>query len=497
MKKLLTTIIIICMFAGLSLLSDEEKICFAVTPFIPLTESAEAENAGTNAASILENSFSSGKWFEFRKSGELQSFIDDLSLAQAGIGDENALLAKGKSLQIKYLTVGSVAKFGNHYEIDSRSVNIDNWGIMHSSGCSAIDVESACNFINKDVEITLTREDLEKKEKETANLPIIAVSRFEEGNLEAQNAGYGGAFSEVLNSELGARSKIAAVERTHLKSVIDAKEIEMCGIYGSGTDKAFSERGIQYRVDGEIKIFPSSICIRYKVNSTTEERTVYMGFSEIGSLNGIRPLARKIAQEIEDAINNKIGTLQIQTQPSSADIVIDGQPSGKSPLVVSLVKGEHSIRASFQGYESTDISIVLEPARVTEKIIKLEKISTELYDQAVNLEQRKNWEGAVAKYDEYINRYNTSGDVNRAVYRKGHIQLLYLNDAEGALATFESLVKRYPDSETRAEAYFGMARSYKSLKDNENLKSILEILYQKYPNELATEEAGYVFGGRY
>jgi TolA-binding protein len=58
-------------------------------------------------------------------------------------------------------------------------------------------------------------------------------------------------------------------------------------------------------------------------------------------------------------------------------------------------------------------------------------------------------------------------------------------------------VKRYPDSETRAEAYFGMARSYKSLKDNENLKSILEILYQKYPNELATEEAGYVFGGRY
>ena len=41
------------MFAGLSLLSDEEKICFAVTPFIPLTERAEAENAVTNAASIL------------------------------------------------------------------------------------------------------------------------------------------------------------------------------------------------------------------------------------------------------------------------------------------------------------------------------------------------------------------------------------------------------------------------------------------------------------
>ena len=496
MKKLKTLLITLCLFAGL-LRSDEEKICFAVTPFTPLTESAEAENAGTTAASILENDFSSGKWFDFRKSGELQSFVDDLSLAQAGIGDENALLAKGKSLQIKYLTVGSVAKFGSHYEIDSRSVNIDNWGIMHSSGCSAIDVESACNYINKDVEITLTREDLEKKEKRAADIPVIAVSRFEEGNPDAQSAGYGGAFSEVLNSELGARSEITAVERTHLKSVIDAKEIEMCGIYGPGTDKAFSERGIQYRVDGEIKIFPSSICIRYKVSSTAEERTVYMGFSEIGTLNGIRPLARKIAQEIDDAINTKIGTLRINTQPASSDLVIDGQSSGKSPLIVSLAKGPHVIRASYPGYESVDVSITLEPSRVTDKNIILERISTEIYDQAVNLEQKKDWVGAVAKYDEYINRYNASGDVNRAVYRKGHIQLLYLNDAQSAIATFESLVKRYPDSETRAEAYFGIARSYKSLNDGENLKKTLDILYQKFPYEMATEEAGYVFGGRY
>ena len=222
-----------------------------------------------------------------------------------------------------------------------------------------------------------------------------------------------------------------------------------------------------------------------------------MGFSEIGSLNGIRPLARKIAQEIEDAINNKIGTLQIKTQPASAEILIDGQPSGKSPLILSLVKGQHTIQASYPGYERSDISITLEPSRVTEKIISLERISTEIYDQAVNLEQRKDWNGAVAKYDEYISRYNTSGDVNRAVYRKGHIQLLYLNDAQGALATFESLVKRYPDSETRAEAYFGIARSYKSLNDTGNLKKTLEILYQKFPNEIATEEAGYVFGGRY
>jgi TolA-binding protein len=496
MKKTLAASLFIFSLLSGALFSDTEKVRFAVSPFIPLTQSAEDENAQNLASNTLEKAFMTGKWFNIQKSGDFDAFMQKCVLAQSGIGDEKVVTAEGKRLQIRYLTVGSVAKFGSHYEVDSRSVDIENWGIMHSSGCAAIDIDSACGYINKDVEITLTKENLDTKEKNAEKLPVISVEKFDEGNIAALEAGYGGTFAEVLNSELGARSNVEAIERTHLKSVIDAKQMEMCGVFGPDSNTKMNQLGIQYNVDGVINVFPSSICIRYQVTATASKRKIYIGFAEIGSVKGIRPLSRKIAREIDDAINNKIGTLQLTTKPAGADIVIDGQPFGKAPVTVSLVKGEHSIRASYAGYETSEIKFPLEPARVTDKMITLAKISSALYDQAVSLEQKKNWTGAVAKYDEYINRYNTSDDINKAMYRKGHILLLYMNNAKGSLDTFESLVKRYPDAETRAEAYFGIARAYKAMNDTANLKQTLDILYQKFPNEIATEEARMYFGGK-
>lgn len=472
-----------------NLFSDTEKTRFAVAPFINLTESSELENGGTIASATIQKELSEGKWFELRKSSDLENFIENLALAQAGVGNENQILSAGKQLQIRYLTVGSVAKFGSHYEVDARSVNIDTWGIVHSTGTAAMDLDSACSYINRDVEITLTKENLDEKEKNADKLPVIAVSRFNESNTDAITTGYGATLAEVLNSELGARPTVTAVERTHLKSVIDAKEMELCGVYGAGTDKPFNERGIAYKVDGEIRTFPSSICIRYQVSSTSNGHIVYIGFAEIASVKGIRPVSKRIAREIDDAINNKIGTLQLKTNPPAADISIDGQPYGKSPVTVSLVKGNHAVKAMFPGYETSLTDINLEPARVTDKTIVLSQISTALYDQAVQFEQRKDWKGAIAKYDEFINKYATSDDVNKALYRKGHIMLLYMNNADGSLATFESLVKRYPDAETRAEAYFGIARSYKAMGKEDLLKTTLQILYQKFPDEIATEEA--------
>ena len=146
--------------AGAVFSQGQDAIRFAVSPFISLTVDAEKENAGKEASHEIEEGLAKGKWFELRKSGEIESFLSKLEFAQAGGGNVDEVASMGKSLQIKYLTVGSVAKFGSHYEVDSRSVNIDNWTIVHSSGCSSADLDGACDFINKDVSITLTKEDL-------------------------------------------------------------------------------------------------------------------------------------------------------------------------------------------------------------------------------------------------------------------------------------------------------------------------------------------------
>ena len=130
------------------LCSQDQIVRFAVSPFETLTADAESEKAGSLASKEIEESLSKGKWFELRKSSELEDFIQKLSLAQAGKGDEGAVVREGKNLKIDYLNVGSVAKLGLTYEVDSRSVDINNWMIVHSAGCSAVDLDSACDYIN-------------------------------------------------------------------------------------------------------------------------------------------------------------------------------------------------------------------------------------------------------------------------------------------------------------------------------------------------------------
>jgi len=480
---------------GSILFSQSETVRFAVSPFIALTADAEVENDGTIASKQVESSLSENKWFELRKSGEIESFLDKLSIAQSGAGDADEVAAMGKTLKIDYLTVGSVAKFGSHYEVDSRSVDINTWMIVHSSGCSAADLDLACGYVNKDVEITLTKENLSEKSKNAKDKPTLAVYKFSDSNDLAQELGYGGSFSEILNSELGSRNDLGVMERTHLRAVIDAKQLEMCGVTpNDDSDGYFAVRGISYKFEGTIKVFPGMVCVGYQVINTANNRRIYMGYAEFGSVKGIRPLARRIAREIDDSINHKIGTVELSTDPAGAEVSIDGQPYGKSPVVFSLPAGVHSVRASFAGYETVIKRVTIKPGKVASESIKLGVLSRQLFNEAFAAESRKDWKGAIAKYDEFIKLYDNTEDANQAYYRKGHVLLLYMNDKEGALKTFEALILRYPDSMTRAEAYFGVARAYKEMGNAEKVTETVTILRSKFPNEIATEEAKSYFG---
>jgi TolB-like protein len=475
--------------------SQGDTVRFAISPFVVLTADAEKENAGSSASKEIESSLCKNKWFEMRTSDAIGSFLEKLALAQSGAGDVDAVTSMGKDLKIDYLTVGSVSKFGSHYEVDSRSVDINTWMIVHSAGCSAADLGGACNYINKDVEITLTRENLDERLAAVKDKPTLAVFRFNDANEFAQEIGYGGAFSEVLNSELGARNDLAVMERTHLKAVIDAKTLEMCGVVpNDDSDGYFAVRGIAYKFEGTIKLYPDVVCIGYQVLNTANSRRIYMGYAEVGSVKGLRPLARKLAREIDESINRKIGTVEIKTVPRGADVNIDGQPYGKTPSVTSLMGGAHTVKVSLGEYETVTKGINVVPGKVITETIALPQLSRTLLLAGLNEEQRKKWKSAIAKYEEFITKYGDANEVNEAYYRKGHVLLNYLNDYEGALKVFEALIARYPDSMTRAEAYFGIARAYKEMGKPEKVKETVQILRDKFPAEIATEEANAYFG---
>ena len=319
--------------------------------------------------------------------------------------------------------------------------------------------------------------------------------RIADSNDAAQDVGYGGVLAEILNSAFGALDGLAVMERTHLKAVIDAKALEMCGVIpNDDSDSYFAVRGIAYKFEGTVKVFPDIVCIGYQVVDTSNNRKIYMGYCETGSVKTTRQIVRKIAREVDDSINNKIGTVEVKTEPSDADIFIDDQSRGKSPVIVSMPGGVHKIRASCSGYETSEKQVTVVTSKVTPEKIVLKPLTMKIFQDAFSAEQKKDWKGALLKYDEFISKYGDTNDVNQAYYRKGHIQLLYLGDKEGSLKTFEALIQRYPETMIRAEANFGIARAYKEMGNTEKMNETVKLLQEKFPNEVATEEAKSYFG---
>ncbi len=491
MKRTAITLITAAVLVTLAgvLYSQQRTIRIAVAPFTPLTADAEREKLCENAALMLEKGMEDVKWFDLRKSGEIKDFLDKLTMAQLGLGNADALKGIARGLKLEYITVGSVALLDGRSEVDVRTVNVNDWTIVHSTGCRSLNVEGACNSIHNNIEKTFTCDSLEAFEKGCADKSPLSVFTFEDSNISAQKAGFGSIFAEMLSSEMGALPELMVIERTQAKALLNEKSLEMAGVIeNDNSDNYFNLRGIAYKLAGSFKVFADVICISYQVVNTAKGTPVYAGYTEITSTEAIRPAARYVAKTVADALGNRIGSLTLETTPKEADIMIDGQPAGKSPLTISIAKGVHSVKASLRGYETVTQNITIEPRKLNKATLKLEPVSTKLLAEALMLEQNNKCEAALAKYQEFIDRYGDAEEVNQAWYRKGHILQNCLGRSEDAIAAFQALIGRYPDAMTRAEAYFGVAKTYKAMGNNAKAKETLTLLIEKYPDSFAAEE---------
>jgi TolB-like protein len=496
-KFRITAIALMVAALGAAAWSQAKSIKIAVASFEILTAEADAERPGEAAAQLIESNLGSLKQFQLRKSGEIEGYVKKLELAQAGAANPDELKGAGEALKINYIAVGSISRFGALYQVDVRTVNVDDWSIVHSSGIDSYSIDSACRYVNKDIQITFTGEELAGKEKQGSDKTTVTVYAFDDSNVMAQGAGYGGAFAEMLNSELGALRKLSVIERTHSKALINEKALEMAGIIeNNDADSYLRVRGIAYRLTGGIRVFKDVTCIAYELVSTETGAPALLGYTEIAGLDALRPVARHIARFVEEALNNRIGTLKLVTDPANAEVLIDGLPAGTAPVLTFLAKGAHQIKVSYRGYETAVKDVAVEPKTVNMIEVKLERLSRKLLDEALLLERMNNWEAAVAKYQEFIERYSETEEANEAYYRKGHVLQNYMAKYQDALAVFEALIKRYPDAMTRAEAYFGLAKTYTAMGNTAKARESLSILIEKFPDSFAAEEGRLMLGGR-
>ncbi|MBN2041749.1 MAG: PEGA domain-containing protein [Spirochaetes bacterium] len=489
-RKILSVIIILCSVAAFAS-ADDKEISTAILPIDDsITSTGEIEKAGSTATALLEDAISANSRFFVRKSDAISEFLKRLELLQAGIIDDKEFKDDSDKLKVNCLTVGTLSKFESLYEIDIRTVNIDTWKIVHSQGCSRQNIGKAVEDIAWYYDNKFTKQYLTERESTLIDNPTVSVFIFEDYDTKTQRPGYGEAFSEILNSQLGSFMLLTTVERKFSKSLIDEKAFQMTGVTtNDDSNNNFSIRDIQYKISGDVRIFDDLICINYKVFNTADGRLIYMNSNEINSMKGLRKTAWEISSTIEDVLKNRIGTLEIKTKPENAIITINSAPFGNSPQTLSLAKGQHLLRVSMEGYRTHTETITIEPQKILSRTITLEPVKTLQLENAYSFEKKGKWDEAVNAYKEFIDQYYDSTESNFALYRQGHVQLMYLKQYDRALQTFQTLVSRYPETMIRAEGYIGIAKAQKKLGNDAEAKKTLDYLIENYGETNAAAEA--------
>lgn len=497
MKKLIRPFVIcaILMLPVLLLSQDQTstQIKLAVVPFDDsVTSESEKENCGDSAASMIESLFKNSERFYVRDRNAIQAYISSLEKVQAGAMDPDAMKGDPASLKVDYLTVGTVSKVDGRYEVDARTVSIDSMIIVHAHGSASQSLNDAVGDIQWYIKEKFNMEYIKERQSEPDGdeLPTVTVFSFRDFNDKAAKSGYAGSFAEILNSQLGTFSSISTIERKYSKALINEKILEMAGVIeNNDSGKNYRDRGIQFKVEGDIRVFSDMITLNYRVYDTADNSLVYIGSRDIGSSGGLRPAAWSISNSIEDALNNRLGILKITTNPAGADIFISGKHEGKGPARISAQKGTQSLEVKMDGYVPYKTDIEVKPKAVTELKIDLKEVPFRLLQKAMDFERRKDWKGAVAAYSDFIKEYDGTREADSAYYRKGHIEMMYLKTYKDALATFEALVKRYPDTIIRAEGYYGIMRAYEFLGDRKKASETRGYILSYYGETNAADEA--------
>ncbi len=468
----------------------QSQIRLAVVGFDDsLTSDSEREHGGDAAASMIEASLKTIDRFYVRDRGAIQSYISSLEKVQAGAMNPDAMKGDPASLKVDFLTVGTVSKVNGRYEVDVRTVSIDNMIIVQSQGSSAATLNEAVGDIEWYLKEKFNQDYIKERQSDEER-PTVTVFKFRDSNERAGKAGYGGSFAEILNSQMGAFLSISTVERKYSKALVNEKILEMAGVIENDeSGKSFKDRGIEYKVEGDIRVFSDMVTLNYRVYNTSDNSLVYIGSRDISSSAGLRPAAWSISNTVEDVLNNRIGSLKITTTPPGADIFIDGKHEGKTPAQIAIMKGKHSIDLRLDGYIPYRSDIEVESKKVSEQNITLQIVPFKILESAMNLERRKDWKGAVEAYAEFIKQYGEAKEADSAYYRKGHIEMMYLQDYNAALATFDALVKRYPETMIRAEGYYGIMRAYEFLGNKGKAAETRNYILSYYGETNAAEEA--------
>ncbi|GAB4220983.1 MAG: hypothetical protein Kow00102_12490 [Spirochaetota bacterium] len=488
MKKIILTAIIITALFSI-LIAQEDTIRVSIAPF---DNTLADQQLSLSATSMLTQSLSNNTKMVLRKPEAIQNYINLLEKVQLGIEDPNLLKGKGNALQIDYLMVGTIGKIADRYELDARLVDINTWQIVSAYGVQASSFNTGIENIAANLSL-LNKKSITQYQEASKEKPTAGIHEFREYYENPPHALYCATFMEMLTSALANKTSTPIIENKFTSRLLEEKSFEMTGIIeNSKADQIFAIQGIVNRIIGDIRVFPDMITVNYKVVNTNSQSIIFTGSIDVVNPTALRAISAHVAKIIDDALNNKIGNLTINTTPVDAEIYIDDTFAGTTKnkrLMVVLQRGTHTITAKANGFKAFTCQSNFEPRKTTEIIIKLERITERYLQEAFVFESQGKFDRAVEKYEQFVKETGNTQEANVALYRMGHILLNNLKDYNKAKDVFTSLLNNYPEAFIRAEGYFGLAQTYLAMGNKEQAKSTINYLLEYYPESNAAIEA--------
>ncbi|MCX8123597.1 MAG: tetratricopeptide repeat protein [Spirochaetes bacterium] len=482
---IIITLIIVCSF----LIGQEQSIRVAIAPF---DDTPAMEAISPSATDSLTQLLSNNKHITIRQPNAIQSYLNLLEKVQIGIEDPTVLKGKADMLQIDYLVVGSIGKILDRYEVDARMVDIQSWKIVSTCG---VEADGLNNGVSKvaDYFSSLTFSQIQQYLEHTKDTPTVGIQEFREFFENPPTALYCATFMEMLTSALADKTKNSIIESKFTSRLLEEKSLEMAGIIeNSKADQLFTIHGIEYRIIGNIRVFPDLIVVNYGIINSSNQKIIFTGSVDAVTPNSLRAIASHIAKTIDDALNNKIANLLITTEPVDAEIYINDTFAGTTKnkkLMAIAQKGKNVVTAKAEGCKAATVEIDCKP-RITNTVrIRIERITERLLQEAMVFESNGQYTKAIERYNEFVKETGNTTEANVALYRIGHILLKNIQDYEKAKHIFTQLLNNYPEPLIRSEGYFGLAQTYLAMGNKELAKSTINYLLQYYPQSNAAQEA--------
>jgi TolA-binding protein/TolB-like protein len=487
MKKILC-VIFIATFAMLGI-GQEQQLRLSMAPF---DDTSSGENISATATSLLTQLLSNNNNIYFRQPDAIKNYIDLLEQVQVGLLEPAVLKGKTNTLAIDYLCVGSIGKIANLYQVDARIVDVNSWKIISSASIQASNINSGVNEVAEHFS-SLTLQTIQQDNEQAKEAPTVGIHEFREHFENPPTSLYCTTFMEMLTSALADKTKNNVIETKFTSHLLEEKSFEMAGIIeNSKADQAFSIQGVEYRTIGNIRVFPDLIVVNYNVVNTASQKIVFTGSVDVVNPTSLRAIASYIAKIIDDALNNKIGNILIKTIPVDADIYINDSFAGTTKdkkLLLIAQKGNNTITAKAQGCKAVTLQVECIPKKTKEVLIKIERITERLLQEAMIFESNGKYTQAIERYDEFIKETGNTTEANVALYRKGHILLKNIQDLEKAKEAFTQLLNNYPEPLIRTEGYFGLAQTFVAMGNKEQAKATINYLLEHYPESNAAIQA--------